>query len=432
MTSLSDKLKSLGVKIGAQDLSTSTSTPATELASQQRSSLEQSLSGHPLQNAQGETFVVDSHYPNEYKQGRTGLLTTNTLRFLAAWAGDPGLANLKPEEFAYLDTETTGLSGGTGTYAFLIGVGRFEQDQFHLAQFFMRDPAEEPAQLLALEEFLAPCRALVSFNGKAFDVPLLNTRYLVQGWRTPFLDIGHIDLLHLARRLWRARLPSRTLGNLEVQILGSERTEEDVPGWAIPSMYFDYLRSGDPTPLKSVFYHNAMDVVSLAALFNNLANLLASPSDADIKHGVDLIALARLYEDLGEVDLAVRLYLQGLDFEDHFDSMIDPQYRLPTSVLLDSIDRLARLHKRQENYAAAVLLWEKAAQYRHIPAYIELAKFYEHQNRNNEEALRWVLAAWEVLNSITNPPPYDRKYWLNDIEPRIKRLQRKLERSSGA
>ena len=425
MPSLSDKLRSLGVKIGAQDLTPSVPAP------EQTPLLEQLLAGHPLRNSQGETFVVDSHYPNEYRHDRTDQPLSDTLRFLAAWAGDPALAELKQEEFAYLDTETTGLSGGTGTYAFLIGVGRFEQDQFHLAQFFMRDPSDEPAQLLALEEFLAPCKALVSFNGKAFDAPLLNTRYLVHGWRTPLLDIGHIDLLHLARRLWRNRLPSRTLGNLEVQILGSERTEEDVPGWAIPSMYFDYLRSGDPSPLKSVFYHNAMDVVSLAALFQNLATLLASPSEADIKHGVDLIALARLYEDLGEVDLAVQLYLQGLDYEDHIESTIDPEYRLPASVLLDAIARLARLHKRQENYSEAVLLWEKAAQYQHIPAYIELAKYYEHHNKNNEEALRWVLAAWEIINS-NGYPSFDRNYWLSDIEPRINRLRHKLERSSSA
>src|SRR5512139_1946924 len=98
--------------------------------------------------------------------------------------------------WAFVDTETTGLAGGSGTYAFLVGVGRYEDDGFHLVQFFMRDPTEEPALLLALESYLAHCHALVTFNGKAFDAPLLNARYILQGWRSPLRDLAHIDLLH--------------------------------------------------------------------------------------------------------------------------------------------------------------------------------------------------------------------------------------------
>ncbi len=323
MPSLSDKLKSLGVSVGFKPTGETVVSPHQQEIGQQVSAvsaahpkLDDVLGGHTLKNSQGETYIVESHYPLDYQQGRVGLFAASSLRMLANWAGNPDLGDLKPELFAFLDTETTGLSGGTGTYAFLIGAARFEESEFHLTQFFMRDPADEPAELVALEEFLAPCQAIVTFNGKTFDAPLLNTRYMLQGWRSPLFDLGHFDLLHLARRLWRDRLPSRTLMNLEVQILGTERTEEDIPGWAIPQMYFDYIRSGDPTPLKNVLYHNAMDVVSLAALFNHMAGLLAHPFEASIEHGVDLIALARLYEDLGETQTAIGLYLQGLEFED--------------------------------------------------------------------------------------------------------------------
>src|SRR4030067_1036414 len=141
----------------------------------------------------------------------------------------------------------------------------------------MRDPFEEPAMLLALEEFLAPCKTLVTFNGKSFDAPLLTTRYTLQGWPSPMGRMAHIDLLHLARRLWRDRLPSRTLSNLEVQILGAQRSEEEIPGWMIPQMYFDFLRDGDARPMKRVFYHNEMDVLSMAALLNLVVNLLENP-----------------------------------------------------------------------------------------------------------------------------------------------------------
>jgi uncharacterized protein len=425
MPSLSDKLKSLGVKVGAQDLSPPLTTPP-----QQVSHLEQVLMGHSLENTQGETFVVENHYPLEYQQGRVGLLTTVELKMLSAWARDDRLAQLPLPSYAFLDTETTGLAGGTGTYAFLIGIARFENDEFHLAQFFMRDPIEEPAQLLALEEFLAPCQALVTFNGKTFDAPLLNTRYLYHGWRSPLLGLAHVDLLHLARRLWRDRLPSRTLGNLEIQILGSERTEEDIPGWAIPQMYFDYLRSGDPIPLKSVFYHNAMDVVSLAALFNHVAGLLANPVEAQIEHGVDLVALARLYEDLGEIDTAVALYLHGLDFEDHTNSTIAPEFRLSRTALLDAIQRLAMIHKRRENYQTAVSLWQKAASFQHIESHVELAKFYEHHLRDNQEALSWTKSALDVVNS-ENFPRYDRLRWQPELETRIERLMRKVRGGEG-
>ncbi len=281
MSSLSERLKSLGVKVGAQDLP----APQPRQSPPHVHVLEQILSGHPLETHQGETFVVDEYYAADYQLGNSGIQLTAPLNRIAEWAGEHRISEFPPQSFAFIDTETTGLSGGTGTYAFLIGAGRFEGDAFHLAQFFIRDPSEEPAHLAALEEFLAPCDALVTFNGKAFDIPLLNTRYIAQGWRPPFKESAHVDLLHLARRLWRDRLPSRTLGNLEVQILGATRTDEDVPGWMIPSLYFDFLRSGEAQPLKSVFYHNAVDVVSMAALFNHMAGLLADPLTGRLNMG---------------------------------------------------------------------------------------------------------------------------------------------------
>jgi uncharacterized protein len=420
MPSLSDKLKSLGVKVGAQDLP----LPPLPQPSQGQSSLEQILGGHPLANSHGETYVVETHYPLEHRHGQVGLLKNDTMRVLAAWAGDPRLADFPLHEFAFLDIETTGLSGGTGTYAFLIGAARFKAQEYLLEQFFMRDPLEEPAQLIALEEFLAPCRALVTFNGKSFDAPLINTRYLVHGWRSPLLDLGHIDLLHLARRLWRGRLPSRTLGNLEVQILGSERTEEDIPGWAIPQIYFDYVHTLDPAPLKSVFYHNAMDVVSLTALFNYMAGLLENPFEAPIQHGVDLIAIARLYEDIGEIDKAVQLYLNGLAYEDLSNSSVNPEYRLSKETLLDAIDRLALIYKRRTAYPEAISLWEKAAQYNHVQAYVELAKYFEHQQRNYPAAFEWTSKAYELVNN--GIPHYERLQWLPELEARLSRLQTKL------
>lgn len=420
MPSLSDKLKALGVKVGAQNIAP---PPRQTPAASPAPILEQALSAHRLETPLGETYLVEKRYPADYRHGQLGLLASSPLQVLADWAGDRRISDFSPQSFAFLDTETTGLMGGAGTYAFLIGAGRFEGDEFHLAQFFMQDPLEEPAQLTALEQFLAPCQALVTFNGKAFDVPILNARYVTHGWRPPYSGTAHVDLLHLARRLWRDRLPSRTLGNLEVQILGTERSEDDVPGWMIPSLYFQYLRDRDPAPLRSVFYHNAMDVVSLAALFNHVSSLLADPFGASLEHGVDVVALAKLFEDLGDLDAATRLYIHALDHEEF------RLQQLPLPSLLEAISRLAAIHKRQDNFPAAVQLWEQAARHNHIEAHIELAKFYEHRLRDIPAALEWTQSAIDLLDG-PGFSAFERRQWLSELHHRRDRLNLKNKNGS--
>jgi uncharacterized protein YprB with RNaseH-like and TPR domain len=410
MSSLSDKLKSLGVKVGASDLPKPKPRKSPH-------SIEQVLAGHTWQSHQGETFVVEEMYPADFQQGQMGIQLTAPRHVIAEWAGDERVNNYPASSFAFIDTETTGLSGGAGTYAFLIGVGRFDGENFHLAQFFMRDPVEEGAQLAALEEFMAPCEALVTFNGKSFDIPLLHTRFVTHGWRPPFKDNAHVDLLHLARRLWRERLPSRTLGNLEVQILGASRTEEDVPGWMIPSLYFQYLRSGDARPLKSVFYHNAMDVVSMAALFNHMAGMLAEPLNGAVEHAVDIVSMARLFESLGDLKSAIRLYLYGLEQD------------LPKKTLLDAIQRLALIYKRAENYPPAIELWQQAAHHQHLDSHVELAKYYEHRQKDCQMALQWTQTAIELAGS-KKFSAYERRRWLAELEHRRQRLLRKLSAST--
>jgi uncharacterized protein YprB with RNaseH-like and TPR domain len=425
MPSLSEKLKALGVHVGAQDL------PAPSQANLH--SIEKVLNGRTLENHQGKTFIVEEHYPWGAPHGQGAIKIDAPLDILARWAGHEQISTLPAESFAFIDTETTGLSGGSGTYAFLIGAGRFEGDNFYLAQFFMQDPAEEPAQLAALEDFLAPCQAIVSFNGKAFDIPLLTTRYAFQGWQSPFKELAHIDLLHLARRLWRNRLPSRTLGNLEVQILDASRSEEDVPGWMIPEMFFNYLRDGDARPLKNVFYHNAVDVVSLAALMNHMAALLSKPVENSQGISLDLLSLARLYEDLQDVDMATGLYLHGLDLADEHTE------DLPVEILLDAIQRLALIYKRQGNFPAAIPLWEKATQYQHLSAYLELSKFYEHRSGEYATACNWCQQAIHALENAetiyqgrTNLTPYLRRHWMDEFEHRLDRLHRKMMNSDGS
>jgi len=407
MPSLSDRLKSLGVKVGTAGLPPAEPRPGTGVP------IQSVLDGRFQSTRLGETFVFEQTYPAGYRHGRALLGLAPHLDALAAWAQDPRLLELPRQAYAFLDTETSGLAGGTGTYTFLVGVGRYTAEGFHLAQFFMRDPAEEPAQLAALTEFCQPCRGLVTFNGKAFDAPLLNTRYVTNGEIFPLGSAAHLDLLPLARRLWRDRLPSRALGYLEMAILGITRTGEDVPGWLIPSIYFDYLRSGDARPLKSVFYHNALDVLSLAALLSHVAQLLDDPLHAAVEHGLDLIALGKLFEEMEQVETAIQLYERGLERE------------LSEEAYWEATQRLSFVHKRRDNLAAAVECWREAADGGQIYAHIELAKFYEHRLRDYEAAAQWTRAALERVNA-PEFPLQARREWLADLEHRLARLRRKL------
>jgi uncharacterized protein YprB with RNaseH-like and TPR domain len=405
--SLSDKLKSLGVRIGARDL-----PPPRP---REPYPIERVVPGRFQETPHGEVYLVEKRYPLEQRHGCATLQITAPLGVIAEWAREPRLADAELDTFAFLDTETTGLAGGTGTYAFLVGVGRYDGQGFHLAQFFMRDPIEEPALLAALTEFLEPCQALVTFNGKGFDVPLLNARYITNGEQPALASLAHLDLLPLARRLWRVRLPSRSLGYLEEHILGLVRDQEDVPGWVIPGLYFGYLRSGDARAMKSVFYHNAVDVLSLAALLSHVAEMLDDPFGGTVVYGLDLVAMGRMFENLGRLEKAAQLYERGLARD------------LSEEIHWDTVRRLSFAQKRRDNLPAAAALWREAARSGQIYAHVELAKFYEHRQRDYSQAAQWTQAALALVNA-PGFPRHERRRWLADLEHRLARLQRKLDR----
>ena len=415
--SLAEKLKSLGVRTGIRREDQEANP---DLITQR----EKKAQGHPIQSVvegrfipsrKGETFVVEQDFPKDYLHGTTPISPLPPLELIAQWAGDPRLRDIPLESLRFLDTETSGLSGGTGTYAFLVGVGRFDEGIFKLEQFFMRDPAEERSMLEALAVSLAPGKALVTFNGKAFDAPLLKTRFILHSIPVPFDEFSHIDLLPLSRRLWRDRLPLRTLKYLEENVLGAIRTSEEVPGYEIPYLYFDYLRSGDAIPLKGIFYHNAMDVVALAALLHHTADMLADPLQESIDHGLDRIALAKLFEDLGEWETAARLYERGLE------------QSLPEEDFWQAVRRLSFLQRRRGDIETAVELWGRAAQDGHVYAFIELAKYYEHRNVDHTIALSWTRKAVERVREL-DIPRYEYRHWMEELSIREERLVRKSNR----
>ncbi|MBT3337480.1 MAG: ribonuclease H-like domain-containing protein [Anaerolineae bacterium] len=407
-TSLADKLKSLGVRTGAARLARPKPAEGTKI--------ENLLSGEFRQTRYGESFVVEQRFPLTQPHGHISLRPAPLPAILAEWAQDARIKKSPIEKFIFFDTETSGLSGGTGTYAFMVGVGRFEGDKFVLAQFFLRDPAEEPAMLEALAEFFAHGEVLVSYNGKSFDSPLLQTRYKLHSIPVPFEDYAHLDLLHLARRLWRDRLESRSLQSIEKHIMGVTRTNEEVPGYEIPYLYFDYLRDRDATHMKGVFYHNKIDILSLAALLNHAAAMLADPRGESVQHSLDVIAIAKLFEDLKRWNEAAKLYEYGL------------QDSLPEDDFARAVKRLAILQRRRGDIGEAVKWWQQAAGEGHIYAHVELAKYYEHHIRDYDLAEDATYRALSLVNE-SKLQDYERNHWVDELSHRLERIQRKIVKS---
>ncbi len=405
--SLYEKLKSMGMQLGNNHFK-----PAAR-PTQTAYSIETVVSGSDLTTAFGQAFYTREQYPSDYLHGRIRLCTQRRMDVLAAWSGSSRITQPDGQNIIFLDTETSGLSGGTGTYAFLIGIGYNTAEGFELVQLFMRDPGQEAALLAALDQWLARFDVVVTFNGKTFDIPLLNTRYIMNSLTSPFGQYEHVDVLQIARKLWRDRLPSRALGELEKVIVNFYRNEEEVPGWLIPQLYFDYLRTGDARPLGGVFYHNARDILSLAALYGHVAEMLNDPLTRASEYALDLASIARLYEEMGWIDQAALLYEQSLEMGN-----------LPEPFYDKTIERFALLYRKKGDWEKAAELWKRAAEHGEITACIELAKYYEHHERNYSEALIWARKALVFLHSNrTFPGSY--QILAREIEHRIGRLSQR-------
>ncbi len=289
-----------------------------------------------------------------------------------------------PERWAFLDTETTGLAGGSGTYAFLIGVGRITPDGFVVRQFFMREYAEERSLLYALMEHLREFDVLITYNGKSYDQPLLETRFRMTRQQPPFGRLSHLDLLYGARRLWKLRLESCKLTQLEQQILGFFR-EGDLPGELIPYVYFEYLRSKEAGRVVPIFHHNAIDILTLACL-TAIVPAAFRKSDAEslaklgLRRGEDLTGIARWLLAAGQTEEALEVWKRAVDAG------------LPDPLLFRTLLDIALLEKKLGRINAALSVFTELAGCRNahrVTALEELAKYYEHEERNYGLALEF-------------------------------------------
>ena len=386
--------------------------PCTKAIQNHPDRLSQTLGAIPKTNQYGDYLSVRCWcaQPPRYSPD------LRALRLLTPEAADE-IAD--PDQWLFLDTETTGLAGGSGTYAFLVGVAWWESGGLEIEQFFMREYSEERSLLFALRERIGEHPVLVTFNGKSFDWPLLETRYRMSRKISVPTPRAHIDFLHPARNLWRLRLGSVRLSELERHVLGWDRGTDVLSG-LIPQTYFDYVRGGPPERLVPVFHHNQMDLRGLAALSSRILSLLSDAENIG-ENGLELFGVSRICEKRGEHGRARKLYEKSI------------ATFLPTETDRAARRSLARLAKREGDFDLACELWKDAlGNSRHgYEAYELLAIYYEHKARAPEQARQIVLRAIDELrraNQAGDIAPSAYREIKARFDHRMERLERRNRR----
>jgi uncharacterized protein YprB with RNaseH-like and TPR domain len=353
--------------------------------------VEELVDGQVLSTPYGEIFVVTETYGTGHRHGGT------LLEELLEVPGYPahlitGNERLKDVDFGrtiFLDTETTGLSGGTGTYAFMVGVGRFQGGEFTIQQLFMRNYGEERAMLFLLREFLDGCDFLVTFNGRSFDVPLLETRFILSRFTASLSEKPNYDLLFPSRRIWRRSCDNCRLVTLEAQLLDISRGD-DIPSELIPSYYFDFIRTGDAGKISQVFYHNRMDILSMVTLTHRIHAACHNPSALLSRRGIEHVILGKLFMEHGMIERATGC------LEEAFRRCDGP-------LQWDALKFLSLVYKRKGEWERSAALWEDMISWdgrRNTFPYVELAKYYEHRSKDYSKALEMVQRAFETVDHL--------------------------------
>ncbi len=371
------------------------------------------LGGRWFQSPHGPGYVVESVYEAGHEHGSVPLHRALSVdpRRLAGQTKDPRLGDCSPRDFLYVDTETTGL-GGAGSMVFMCGVARFDGSLLKLRQYLLPAPQYEGGLLGGIAEELGEAKALVSYNGKSFDLPLLESRYILARMKPKFRELPHLDLLHPNRRLFRGTFDSHKLTRMEVELLGFER-DGDCPSHEAPERYFRFQRTSDPTHILPVLRHNAWDVLSLVAL----AAQLAAVCD---ESGSYPLQAARAAEYEGDLAAAARRYEAVL--------AANPG----RAERLEAMERLARCLVRLGDWDAAARAWRALVddpRSRRLTPYVELAKIEEH--RRKDIAAAWVLvseAVGLVERGLVRPGTSGGETGIEAIRRRRARLEARLAR----
>ncbi len=360
-------------------------------------------SAEKVKPAPQDCYVREMHFPLQ------DMRLSLPEGILPLMQGDPSLPDtIAPEQFLFLDTETTGLSRGAGTVAFLVGIGFIHGHELIVRQYLMRDYDEEIFVLRHVLSHFENSPVLVTFNGRTFDMPLLQSRCIMQRMRVDFSSCQHADLLHTARRVWKLRLNSCRLSALEEHIYHEPRVD-DLPGAEVPQRYFDYLKSHDFSLLEDILKHNAQDIVTLMRLLYTLADLHENPMSAE--HIQDIFSLGRVYEKRGRHQTARACY-RAAD---------------AGSMSAISRERLAYCLNRNHEPSEAARIYEKMISARQCGAkpYIALCKILEHKLKDIEGAANIARKGLLYLSDRPLSDPLEQAAF-NDLTHRYARLLGKL------
>jgi hypothetical protein len=333
---------------------------------------------------------------------------------LAFLSHDEEFELLTLESALFLDLETTGLAGGTGTLPFLVGMGYYRDGKFKVAQYFLGEMADEDAMIRDLSGFIREMdfKSVVTYNGKAFDLPLLETRFAMHRERFPLAGLPHLDFLFAARQLWKHKYESCRLFHLAKEIVRAER-DEDIPGAEIPMRYFQYIRTGDESLIEPILYHNQEDILSLLGVVIAGALLLRRgqrPEAGEEMDPLDLVGVGRLYESAGDTERSAELFERAL------------KRNLSGELSVRVHKKLSAHFKKNRNWEKAVVLWKDLSRQDQLDAFRELAMYYEHREKKYEEALRAAEEGLAMSMGLSGAHE-------QDFRKRLERIQGKMARA---
>jgi uncharacterized protein YprB with RNaseH-like and TPR domain len=361
--------------------------------------------------------LFENPYPLDARYGKITISSGLDIKgdILSYLSNDAAFENLDLSTALFIDLETTGLSGGTGVLPFLVGLGYYREDRFYVAQFFLGEPAEEERMIHELGQFFTQMdfQSVVSFNGKGFDIPLLETRFILH--RQPFLlsELPHLDFLFSARSLWRHKHESCRLYNLAREVVEADRSE-DIPSAEIPWRYFQYLQTGNFDLIEPILYHNQEDILSLLGVVVVGAFIFAEEEGRELPDAMDFFGAGKVMEKVGEVERSVRFFKKALDGE------------LSDEVSLLTKKKLSYFFKKSQEWENAIVLWKDIASsdvetMSQLFSFRELAMYLEHKEKKFEEARQVAEEGLACSIGLSS-------YYEEDFRHRLERLKRKIQR----
>jgi uncharacterized protein YprB with RNaseH-like and TPR domain len=363
-------------------------------------------------------LLFENPYPLETRYGKITLSSGLQIKgdVLAWLSRDSAFEKLDLSSALFIDLETTGLSGGTGVIPFLIGLGYYRDDRFHVTQFFLGDLAEEERMIQEFGRFISQMnfQSIITFNGKGFDMPLLETRFILHRQPLSLSGLPHLDFLYSARSLWRHKHESCRLYHLSREVVQADRAE-DIPAAEVPWRFFQYLQTGNFEVIEPVLYHNQEDILSLLGVIIVGSIIFSEAGEEGFADAMDLYGAGKVMENVGEVEKSVDFFKKALEG------------KLSEEISLQARRKLSTYFKKGENWERAVSLWREMtaserASLNQLYSFRELAMYFEHKMKKYEEALK--VAEEGLVLSIGFSPFYEK-----DFSHRLERLKRKLKRS---